>query len=85
MKNIVVYTKNNCPECVKTKEFLDSKKIEYTIVDVVEEPSAREFLMSQGLRSVPQIYVDGKLTVGGYRGLLKQIDSFLLDDQRKVA
>lgn len=85
MKNIVVYTKDNCPECVKAKNYLDNKHIEYSVINVSEQPEYRQFLVDQGLRSVPQIYVDGVLTEGGFRGLVAQDDSFWVDMPTKVA
>lgn len=85
MKKIVVYTKDNCPECVKAKHYLDAKHVDYSVVNVNEQPEARQFLVDQGLRSVPQIYVDGTLTVGGYRGLIAQDESFWVDLPTKVA
>ena len=42
-------------------------------INIEETPSAREFILSEGHRTVPQIYQDGKLLVeGGFMGLSKQ-------------
>jgi glutaredoxin len=72
---LVVYSKNNCPECVKAMSFLDSKRVAYEVVKVDEEPAARQFLLDNGHRAVPQIYLDGKLFVeGGFKGLSKLTD-----------
>jgi len=74
---ITVYSKNNCPFCVKAKYLLEQKGIEFTEVKIDETPEAREFVMSEGHRTVPQIYQDGKLLVeGGYNGLARQSDEF---------
>ena len=46
--------------------------IEFREIDVVQEPQAMEFLRSQGHRTIPQIYWDGRLFVsGGWQGLRK--------------
>ena len=41
-----------------------------------EHTGAREFLMEQGLRSVPQIFKDGVLLPGGYQGLAGKDEEF---------
>ena len=41
-----------------------------------DEPTAREFLMEQGLRSVPQIFKDGVLLPGGFQGLASKDEEF---------
>ncbi|CAB4133365.1 GrxC Glutaredoxin and related proteins [uncultured Caudovirales phage] len=74
---LTVYSKNNCPFCVKAKHLLETKGIEFEEVKIDEAPEAREFVMAEGHRTVPQIYKDGKLLVeGGYNGLAKQSDDF---------
>jgi glutaredoxin 3 len=74
---LTVYSKNNCPFCDKAKYLLETKGIAYEEVKIDETPEAREFVMSEGHRTVPQIYKDGKLLVeGGYMGLSKQPDDF---------
>jgi glutaredoxin 3 len=74
---LTVYSKNNCPFCDKAKYLLETKGVAYEEVKIDETPEAREFVMSEGHRTVPQIYKDGKLLVeGGYMGLSKQPDDF---------
>ena len=73
---ITVYSKNNCPFCDRAKALLESKGIPFKTVMMEETPDAREFLMDQGLRSVPQIFKDGVLLPGGYQGLAGKDESF---------
>lgn len=74
---ITVYSKNNCPFCVQAKNLLQLKGIEFEEVKIDETPDAREFVLSEGHRTVPQIYKDGKLLVeGGFQGLKKQSEEF---------
>ncbi|MFJ4268376.1 glutaredoxin family protein [Paenarthrobacter nicotinovorans] len=42
-----VYTKPQCPNCDRTKEYFDSKDITYTIVDITEEPAALEYISTE--------------------------------------
>ena len=74
---ITVYSKNNCPYCVQAKSLLQLKGIEYEEVKIDESTEAREFVLGEGHRTVPQIYKDGKLLVeGGFQGLKKQNEEF---------
>jgi glutaredoxin len=74
---ITVYSKNNCPYCVQAKNLLTLKGLEYTEIKIDEVPEAREFVLAEGHRTVPQIYKDGKLLVeGGYQGLARQTTDF---------
>jgi glutaredoxin len=73
---ITVYSKNNCPFCDRAKALLENKGVEYTVVNIEEAPEARELLVDQGLRSVPQIFNDGELLAGGYQGLAGRPEEF---------
>jgi glutaredoxin 3 len=73
---ITVYSKQNCPFCDRAKALLESKGILFKTVMMEDEPDAREFLMDQGLRSVPQIFKDGVLLPGGYQGLAGKDEEF---------
>lgn len=73
---ITVYSKNNCPFCDRAKALLENKGVDYKVVNIEQEPDAREFLVDQGLRSVPQIFNDGVLLAGGYQGLAGKPEDF---------
>jgi len=74
---ITIYSKNHCPQCQQAKQLLDAHNITYTEVKCDEEPAAREFMLSEGHRSVPQIYQDGQLLIpGGLQGLQSQSPEF---------
>ena len=73
---ITMYSKNNCPFCDRAKALLESKNIPFTVIKMEDTPDAREFLMDQGLRSVPQIFKDGVLLPGGYQGLAGKDEEF---------
>jgi glutaredoxin 3 len=74
---ITIYSKNNCPYCVQAKNLLRSKGIVFEEINIEETPEAREFIVTQGHRTVPQIYQDGRLLVeGGFTGLTRQSAEF---------
>ena len=60
MKNIEIYTSNNCPFCSKAKLLLNKKKIKFSEIDVSNDQTLREKMsaMANGARSVPQIFAD---------------------------
>ena len=70
MAKIEVYTTNYCPYCVRAKQLLDSKDVDYTEVDVTGDDAARIALVekSGGRKTVPQIFINGQ-SVGGYDDL----------------
>ena len=76
---LIVYSKANCPQCDNEKGLLKLKEIQFNEIKVDQDKVAREWLMEQGHRSVPQLYLDGELFVeNGFTGLSK-----LTDDQLK--
>ena len=75
---LTVYSKNNCPFCEQAKGLLTKKGISFDVVKIDEDNAAREWLLEQNHRTVPQLYLDGKLFVeGGYQGLAKLSDEEL--------
>jgi glutaredoxin 3 len=74
---ITVYSKNNCPFCDQAKNLLKLKGVDYSEIKIDEDQTAREFVLSKGHRTVPQIYRDGELLVeGGFQGLQRQSNEF---------
>lgn len=77
-----VYSKTNCPACVNAKNLLDRYEIPYDEVKIDHDEQAKQFILSEGHRQVPQIYNGDKVFVeGGWLGLVKmskeQINSIL--------
>jgi glutaredoxin len=69
---LTIYSKNNCPFCVMAKNYLENKNINFREINIEQDQEAREFIQAQGLRTVPQIFMDGKIFVeGGWSGLSK--------------
>ena len=67
-----VYSKKNCPFCDQAKALLKSRDVAFEEIKIDEDDSAKEFILAEGHRTVPQIYKDGKPFVqGGFQGLSK--------------
>lgn len=73
---LTVYSKNNCPYCVRAKALLEGKQVDYKEINIEEDPESRQFLLDQGLRSVPQIFNGDTLIPGGYQGLVGKSEDF---------
>lgn len=56
---IVVYSKNDCPGCTALKQRLKAKGVEFNEVNIDTSVLAKEFLIKEGYRSVPQIFKNG--------------------------
>lgn len=62
--NATIYTTNSCIYCIKAKNYLSEKKIEYVEKNIQEDSSAREELLSMGYRTVPVILLGEEEIVG---------------------
>lgn len=69
---IVIYTTQTCPYCDQAKILLEIKKANYEIIDVTNDPEQRQELIikTNGLRTVPQIFIDDQ-HIGGFDTLRK--------------
>jgi thioredoxin reductase (NADPH) len=66
MKNVVVYSKDYCPYCVRAKELLSSKGVKYEEIQVDVHPERMPEMIEKanGGKTVPQIFIDEQ-HVGG--------------------
>lgn len=80
MPKIEVYTTTYCPYCVRAKQFLDIKDLDYTEIDVTNDDTARANLVAkaEGRRTVPQIFINDT-PIGGYDDLRALEESGRLD------
>ena len=60
-----IYTQNNCGYCVAAKNLLDRKGEQYEEIHLEDNPDAKNKLKQNGLRTVPQIWLDEEY-IGGY-------------------
>lgn len=68
--SLTIYTKNNCGYCIQAKTLLKNNNIPFAEINIENDPTAREFVVAEGHRTMPQIYHNGKLFVeGGFTGL----------------
>ncbi|MCA1007594.1 redoxin NrdH [Rhodococcus hoagii] len=64
--SITVYTKPACVQCNATYRALDKAGLEYDIVDISENPEARDYVMALGYLQAP-VVVAGDDHWSGFR------------------
>ena len=68
---IEMYTSQNCSFCTSAKTLLKQKKLNYREIDVsTDSRKVSEMIDRSGQRTVPQIFINGKL-IGGFTELAK--------------
>ena len=77
---VEVYTTSYCPFCTRAKSLLKNKGVSFEEIDVTEDAELRQKMidLSGGRRTVPEIFIDGKI-VGGYDELKALDDAGTLD------
>lgn len=80
MAKVELYTTSSCPFCVRAKSLLKSKGIPFVEIDVTDDAELRQKMveLSGGRRTVPEIFINGKI-VGGYDELKALNDRGELD------
>lgn len=65
MKNILMYSSDYCPFCMRAKALFSQKGYDFEEINVDGNPALRqEMIQKAGRTSVPQIWIDGQ-HVGG--------------------
>jgi glutaredoxin 3 len=66
MPNIEIYSSTVCPYCVRAKALLTQKGMNYTEINIQEDPAQMSVMLerSGGQRTVPQIFINDQ-HIGG--------------------
>lgn len=69
MKDIEIYSINNCPYCEAAKKLLNEKGLKFTEFNITNnQEKIKELINKTGHRTMPQIFIDKKF-IGGYTDL----------------
>jgi glutaredoxin 3 len=83
MPKVTVYTKSNCPYCVRAKDLLSRKGVKFEEIYLDDRPEEYATLKQKtGLMTVPQIFI-GEELVGGYTDLAGLDQAGKLDSMLK--
>ena len=62
---VKVYTTNSCPWCVKAKDYLTKKGVEFTSLNVQDDMEAREEMLKKSKQmGVPVIDINVTIIIG---------------------
>ena len=65
MAEVIIYSSDYCPYCMRAKQLLERKGVRFTEINVDGQPQVRaEMARKAGRTSVPQIWI-GATHVGG--------------------
>lgn len=80
MNKVQIYTSSYCPYCIRAKQLLDSKGVEYDEVNLDKNPEKKlETMQMLNWRTVPIILIGDEL-IGGYDQLASLERSKKLDE-----
>ena len=61
MADVIIYTRDGCPYCVRAKSLLDSKGAGYREINASKDPAIRqEMIERSGRNTFPQVFVNGQ-------------------------
>ncbi|WP_394373372.1 glutaredoxin-like protein NrdH [Lelliottia amnigena] len=63
---IIIYTRNDCVQCHATKRAMESRGVEFEMVNVDLVPEAADALREQGFRQLP-VVIAGETSWSGFR------------------
>ena len=79
MAKVEIYTWTVCPYCVRAKRLLKEKGVEFEEINLDgKDDKFAELQKKSGMKTVPQIFINGKL-VGGFQELSTANSSGELD------
>jgi len=72
-KQVKIYTTSTCVYCRGAKEYFKEKGIQYSEVNLSENPDkVQELVQISGQMGVPVILIDGKVITGFNRGAIDE-------------
>lgn len=63
---ITIYTRDDCVQCHATKRAMESRGVEFEMINVDHVPDAADALRAQGFRSLP-VVIAGETSWSGFR------------------
>jgi len=77
---VVIYATRYCPYCIRARQLLQAKGVQYREIAVDQDPPRRrEMTERSGRYTVPQIWI-GERHVGGFDDLWRLEQQGLLDE-----
>ena len=64
MKNVEIYTSDTCIQCIKAKEYLKNKGINFKEYNISKDLEAKRELIKMGYMAIPVILIDKEQVLG---------------------
>ena len=64
MKNVEIYTSDTCIQCIKAKEYLENKGINFKEYNISKDLEAKRELIKMGYMSIQVILIDKEHVLG---------------------
>jgi glutaredoxin len=65
LAKFTIYSITDCSFCVRARDLAEDKGLDYEIINLNQDPSAKKWFKHKGLKTAPQIY-HGPTHIGGY-------------------
>ncbi|GAO99881.1 glutaredoxin-like protein NrdH [Fructobacillus ficulneus] len=72
MKQVTVFTKNNCIQCKMTKRYLDGINVAYQEINIEEQPEYLAQLKDAGFKQTPVVQIEGQEAFSGFQPAVLQ-------------
>lgn len=74
IKEIRVFSTPSCPWCLRLKNYLEEKNVDYENIDVSQDQQAvTEMVTKSKQMGVPQIWIDNEIIVGFDKDRIDQL------------
>jgi len=82
-KNIKIYTLPACPFCIRAKDLLRERGVDFEEIDISQAQGRERFNKEGDYKTVPQIFIENK-HFGGHDDLVALIDSGKFEEKFKL-
>ena len=76
-----VYGTRICLYCDKAENLLKTKDLPFEKIYIDEDDDAKSYIVEQGFKTVPQIWLDDKW-IGGYDDLVRYFERTILSETK---
>lgn len=59
-----LYTKDNCPQCMMTKRYLNDNHVTYNEINIDHHLDAKQYLLNHNILQVPVIEANNEFIIG---------------------
>lgn len=73
-KTVIVFSQAGCPPCQRVKEYLQSKKVAFTVKDIGEKKeNLKELVETYHSQSTPTTIINGQVVIGFHKDRIDKL------------